>query len=123
MKFGVSDMPLNSLLGPMTLAQSSFQLARATGADSYWLPDHLNGYLPRAVMTPKYFGAARLAPDADAFVEPWTALGYLAGRNRLSRLRLGTCVTDASRRNPAVTAQAVATLHLMTPGRAVPRIR
>ena len=35
--------------------------------------------------------------------------------NRFARLRLGVGVTDASRRNPAVTAQAAATLHLITP--------
>jgi phthiodiolone/phenolphthiodiolone dimycocerosates ketoreductase len=34
-------------------------------------------------------------------------------------LRLGIGVTDASRRNPAVTAQAAATLHLITRGRAI----
>jgi phthiodiolone/phenolphthiodiolone dimycocerosates ketoreductase len=119
MKFGVAELPLDSRLGPMTLAQSGFQTARATGADSFWLPDHLNGFLPPAVMTKKYFGAARLVPDSDAFLEPWTALGYLAGKHRLSRLRLGTAVTDTGRRNPAVTAQAAATLHLMTRGRAI----
>jgi phthiodiolone/phenolphthiodiolone dimycocerosates ketoreductase len=119
MKFGVAEQLLNSRLGPMALAQSGFQTARVTGADSYWLPDHLNGLFPRAVMTRKYFGAARLIPDIDAWAEPWTALGYLAGRHRLSRMGLGTCVTDTGRRNPAVTAQAAATLHLMTRGRAI----
>jgi phthiodiolone/phenolphthiodiolone dimycocerosates ketoreductase len=34
-------------------------------------------------------------------------------------LRLGIGVTDAGRRNPAVTAQAAATLHLLTRGRAI----
>jgi alkanesulfonate monooxygenase SsuD/methylene tetrahydromethanopterin reductase-like flavin-dependent oxidoreductase (luciferase family) len=34
-------------------------------------------------------------------------------------MQLGTCVTDTGRRNPAVTAQAAATLHLMTRGRAI----
>jgi alkanesulfonate monooxygenase SsuD/methylene tetrahydromethanopterin reductase-like flavin-dependent oxidoreductase (luciferase family) len=33
-------------------------------------------------------------------------LGHLAARNRVGRLRLGVGVTDAGRRNPAVTAQA-----------------
>ena len=46
-------------------------------------------------------------------------LGHLASRNRFARLRLGVGVTDASRRNPAVTAQAAATLHLITRGRAI----
>ena len=46
-------------------------------------------------------------------------LGHLAARNRLGRLRLGVGVADAGRRNPAVTAQAAATLHLLTRGRAI----
>ena len=46
-------------------------------------------------------------------------LGHLAALNRLGRLRLGVGVTDAGRRNPAVTAQAAATLHLLTRGRAI----
>ncbi|MBU8819870.1 LLM class flavin-dependent oxidoreductase [Mycolicibacterium goodii] len=52
----------------------------------------------------------------------WTfviVLGHLAASNRLGRLRLGIGVTDAGRRNPAVTAQAAATLHLLTRGRAI----
>src|SRR4029077_4255161 len=46
-------------------------------------------------------------------------LGYLAAKNRFARMRLGVGVTDARRRNPAVTAQAAATLHLLTRGRAI----
>jgi phthiodiolone/phenolphthiodiolone dimycocerosates ketoreductase len=52
-------------------------------------------------------------------MEPWTLLGNLAARNKLGRLRLGVSVTDTGRRNPAVTAQAAATLHLLTRGRAI----
>ena len=39
--------------------------------------------------------------------------------SRSGRLRLGVGVTDTGRRNPAVTAQAAATLHLLTRGRAI----
>ena len=46
-------------------------------------------------------------------------LGHIAARNRVARLRLGVAVTDSGRRNPAVTAQAAATLHLLTRGRAI----
>ena len=119
MKFGVVEAPVHSRLGPTMTAEMGYWTARLAGADSYWLPDHLNAFLPRAVMTPKYSGIARLAPDADAFLEPWTTLGHLAGRHRFSRTRLGVGVTDTARRNPAVTAQSAATLHLMTGGRAI----
>lgn len=119
MKFGVSDLILHSRLGPMALAEMGYRTAGIGGADSYWLADHLNSLLPQAVMTAKHTGAARLVPEVDANHEPWTALGYLAGRHRFNRARLGTCVTDTGRRNPAVTAQGAATLHLMTRGRAI----
>ena len=87
--------------------------------DSFWVPDHINSLFPRAAMTKKFVGSARLIPDADAHLEPWTVLGNFAAQNRIGRLRLGVGVTDTGRRNPAVTAQAAATLHLLTRGRAI----
>ena len=102
------------------MARSSIAFAAVMGADSYWVGDHLNALVPRSVATPEYLGvAAKLVPKIDANYEPWTMLGNLAVGNRVSRLRLGVCVTDGGRRNPAVTAQAAATLHLLTRGRAI----
>ncbi|MDT5011722.1 MAG: phthiodiolone/phenolphthiodiolone dimycocerosates ketoreductase [Mycobacterium sp.] len=119
MRVGMADQLVNARYGPTALLRASHLTAAATGVDSLWIPDHLNSLLPRAIMTPKYFGAAKLVPKVDAQLEPWTMLGHLAARNRWSRLRLGTGVTDTGRRNPAVTAQAAATLHLLTRGRAI----
>ena len=104
---------------PMAVTRSSYLSAVASRADSFWLADHLNSLYPRSMAQPKYLGAARLAPKVDANLEPWTVLGHLAARNRLGRMRLGIGVTDTGRRNPAVTAQAAATLHLLTRGRAI----
>ncbi len=119
-RFGILDGIVNSRLSPTILSQASYLTAAATGADSFWVGDHLNAMLPQSVATSEYLGvAAKLVPNVDAVLEPWTMLGHLAARNRLRRLRLGVCVTDASRRNPAVTAQAAATLHLLTRGRAI----
>jgi phthiodiolone/phenolphthiodiolone dimycocerosates ketoreductase len=118
-KVGLAELPVHTRYSPTATVQAGFGTALAGRVDSFWLADHLNSLFPRSVMTPKYFGGARLAPKADAYMEPWTVLGSLAGRSRRARLRLGIGVTDASRRNPAVTAQAAATLHLMTRGRAI----
>jgi phthiodiolone/phenolphthiodiolone dimycocerosates ketoreductase len=52
-------------------------------------------------------------------MEPWTMLGYLVSRTRRTRLSLGLGVTDASRRHPAVTAQAAASLNLLARGRMI----
>ena len=119
LKVGVAEQLLNTRFSSTASARASYLAAVATGMDSFWVPDHINSLFPRAAMTPKYMGAARLIPDADAHLEPWTVLGNFAARNRLGRLRLGVGVTDTGRRNPAVTAQAAATLHLITRGRAI----
>lgn len=99
--------------------KSTRALAIATGADSIWLPDHLISVIPRSLFTPEHVAITRFVPSLDACYEPWTVLGHLAARNRLGRLRLGVGCTDTARRNPAVTAQAAATLHQLSKGRAI----
>ena len=118
-KVGVAEWAVNTRYSPTALVRAGYLTALATRMDSFWLPDHLNALWPRSIATPKYMGAARILSKIDAYLEPWTALGYLAARNRLGRMRLGIGVTDAGRRNPAVTAQAAATLHLLTRGRTI----
>jgi phthiodiolone/phenolphthiodiolone dimycocerosates ketoreductase len=118
-RVGVLENIVNSRLGPTASLRTSYLAALGSDVDSFWVPDHLNSIFPRSLFTPKYVGAATLAPSPDAYLEPWTMLGYAAARNRLGRMRLGVSVTDTARRNPAVTAQAVATLHLLTRGRAI----
>jgi phthiodiolone/phenolphthiodiolone dimycocerosates ketoreductase len=120
-RVGLADLLLYTGLGPLAMTRANYLTAVAAGADSFWVPDHLNALVPRSIATAKHMGptAAKLLPRPDAISEPWTALGYLAAKNRVARLRLGTSVTDAGRRNPAVTAQAAATLHLLTRGRAI----
>jgi phthiodiolone/phenolphthiodiolone dimycocerosates ketoreductase len=118
-RVGLSDQPLHTRYSSTALVRAGYLTAVGGGVDSFWMPDHLSSLFPRSVMTPQYAGAARLAPKIDAHYEPWTILGYLAARKRLGKRRLGIGVTDTSRRNPAVTAQAAATLHLLTGGRAI----
>ena len=116
---GLGDQIVNSRYSPTAFARADYLTAVASGVDSLWVGDHLNSLFPRSIFTPQYVGVAKLIPKIDAALEPWTLLGHLASRNRFARLRLGVGVTDASRRNPAVTAQAAATLHLITRGRAI----
>jgi phthiodiolone/phenolphthiodiolone dimycocerosates ketoreductase len=118
-RVGLSTQLLNSRYSPTMLARTNVRMATASGVDSYWVADHLNSLYPRSIATPGYLGIAKFVPKIDAQLEPWTMLGYLASRNRFTRLRLGVGVTDANRRHPAVTAQAAATLHLISRGRAI----
>ena len=118
-RVGLGTQPVNSRISPTAIPRADVLTAAAGGADSYWVGDHLNSLFPRSIADPRYLGVSHLVPKIDAVLEPWTLLGHLASRNRFARLRLGLGVTDASRRNPAVTAQAAATLHLISRGRAI----
>lgn len=119
MRVGISSQLLNSRFSPTMLARTNLRMAAFSGVDSYWAADHLNSLFPRSIATSGYLGVARLIPKVDAQLEPWTMLGHLASRNRFGRLRFGIGVTDTNRRHPAVTAQAAATLHLISRGRAI----
>jgi phthiodiolone/phenolphthiodiolone dimycocerosates ketoreductase len=118
-KVGLGNAIVHTRHSPTASTQLDYQMAAVSGADSFWVGDHLNALFPRSVATPRHLGAAKYVPKIDAQLEPWTVLGHVAARHRFTRVRLGIGVTDASRRNPAVTAQAAATLHLISRGRAV----
>lgn len=118
-RVGVMDPIIASRPAADTLTRAQYLGAVANRVDSFWVPDHLNQLFSRALWTQKYCGATKIVPKIDASMEPWTMLGHIAARNRIGRLRLGVGVTDTGRRNPAVTAQAAATLHLLTQGRAI----
>jgi phthiodiolone/phenolphthiodiolone dimycocerosates ketoreductase len=118
-RVGVADPILVAQPAADTFTRANYLGAVANRVDSFWVPDHLNQLFPRSLWQRKYCGATKLIPKVDACMEPWTMLGHIAARNRVGRLRLGVGVTDSGRRNPAVTAQAAATLHLLTRGRAI----
>lgn len=119
MRFGVADPCIHSRVSPELVLTSTRALAVAAGADSIMLPDHLIGVIPRSIYTAEHVAMTRLVPSLDACYEPWTVLGLLAARNRIGRFRLGTGCTDTARRHPSVTAQAAATLHQLSRGRAI----
>ncbi len=119
MRVGVMDPLIAARPTATAFTKADYVSAAACRVDSFWVPDHLNGLFPRSLWKEKYCGAAKILPSADAYLEPWTMLGHLAARNRIARLHLGVGVTDTGRRNPAVTAQAAATLQLLTRGRAI----
>lgn len=115
MKVGLND----ACIAPPFLLRSTQALALAGGASSFWVPDHLINVVPRSIWTSRHTGVVHLAPRSDAFLEAWTTLGWMAAKTRFSGLDLGVGVTDSGRRHPAVTAQAAATLQLLSRGRAI----
>jgi len=118
-RVGLMDPVMASRGRVDAFTRASYLGAVANRVDSYWVPDHINGQTPRPLWDKKYTASARLLSSPDAAMEAWTLLGGLAARRRSQRIRLGVGVTDTGKRHPAVTAQAAATLNLMTRGRAI----
>ena len=108
-------------LSPYGLAVADYAaVARAAdqlGLESFWMPDHL--VIPREVASAFPYsedGNAGLRPDTPVF-DAWAALAYIAAGT--SRLRLGTYVYLLALRHPFVTAKAVATVDILSGGRAL----
>jgi F420-dependent oxidoreductase-like protein len=74
-----------------------------TAVDTLWVADHL-------------LQADPASPAGEPMLEAYTALGYLAAATR--RIRLGTMVTAATFRAPALLIKAVTTLDVLSNGRA-----
>ena len=74
-RVGLGTQLLNTRLSPTAMVHATYLAAVASRVDSYWVADHLNSLVPRAIATPNYFGAAKLVPKIDAQLEPWTVLG------------------------------------------------
>src|ERR687885_1118986 len=91
------------------------QTAEDLGFDSVWISDH--------VVVPEHISSAYpYSPDGrfptaptQPYLEPLSALGYLAGRTR--RVRLGTHVLVLPYRHPLLTAKMIATLDNLSGGR------
>jgi phthiodiolone/phenolphthiodiolone dimycocerosates ketoreductase len=99
-RVGVMDQIFNSRFSPTAAMRANYLGAVAAGADSFWVGDHVSSVFARSIATSQHMGAARLVPNTDALLEPWTTLGHLATLNRLGRRRLGVGVTDSARRSP-----------------------
>ena len=76
-KVGLATEILNARHSPTALVRANYLTAVASRVDSFWVDDHLNSLLPRAIATPQYLGAAKLIPKVDAYLEPWTMLDTL----------------------------------------------
>lgn len=74
-----------------------------TAVDTLWVPDHLVQADPASAID-------------EPMLEAYTALGYLAAAT--SRIRLGTMVSAATFRAPALLIKAVTTLDVLSGGRA-----
>jgi F420-dependent oxidoreductase-like protein len=106
MKLSINVTTFDYPGGPEALRHRLTTLAAAidpTGIDTMWVGDHL-------------IQADPFADDTDPMLEAYTTLGFLASAT--TRVRLGTMVTAATYRAPALLIKAVTTLDVLSGGRA-----
>jgi probable F420-dependent oxidoreductase len=91
--------------------------AEAAGCDSVWVPEHL--IWPQTITSsyPYKGGGGPPVPSSVNLYDPWALLSAVAAVT--TTIKLGTCVYVLPLRDPLVTARAVATLDVVSNGRAI----
>lgn len=97
---------------PLLTTQLFTLFARLMRLDSIMAIDHFQNIFPTAIWDREFSWAAEQRPNPHELFDYQVFLGHLA--SRVGRMRLGVGMTDAIRRHPVVTAQAMLTLAHMT---------
>ena len=116
MKIGIVSVGLGPLSDPDTMAHVA-RTAEQCGFESLWAPDHSaipDGHQTKCPYTPD--GEIPGGPNAP-LVEPISALSFMAGLT--AKIKLGTGVMILPQRHPFYVAKEVATLDLISRGRAI----
>lgn len=102
---------------PLDPALAGVRAAEEAGFDAVWWSDHFLHWFPPGVWTPELTPMAATVRSPHAFLDPMPVIGAAAVQT--SSIRLGTAVTDAVRRHPALLAQTFLTLDHLSHGRAI----
>ena len=106
MRVGIHNVRFDFPGGPASIAPTLAATARAAedaGVSTFTLMDH-------------WFQMDQMAPATDPMLEGYTALGFVAGLTE--RMTLGLLVTGVTYRHPGLLAKIVATLDVLSGGRA-----
>ena len=101
---------------PVEAALAGVRASEEAGFDAVWWSDHFLHWFPPGVWTPDVTPMAGAVRSPHAFLDPMTVMA--AAAMGTERIRLGTAVTDAVRRHPAVLAQTFLSLDHISRGRA-----
>jgi probable F420-dependent oxidoreductase len=116
MKFGIVSLGLGPFSLPDIMAHVACTAERC-GFESVWAPDHSgipDGHQTKCPYTPD--GEIPGGPNAP-LVEPISALSFVAGLT--SKIRLGTGILILPQRHPLYVAKEVASLDMISGGRAI----
>lgn len=111
MRIGLTIFATDRTIDLPTLARE----AEARGFASLYVPEHT--HIPVSRRTPPPTGEAELADAYRRTLDPFVVLA--AAATATSQIRLGTAVALVAQRDPILLAKQVATLDLVSNGRAV----
>jgi len=106
MRVGIHAVSFNYPGAPESIAPTLATAARVAedaGVSGFTLMDH-------------WFQMEQMAPASDPMLEGYTTLGFLAGQT--STMTLGLLVTGVTYRHPGLLAKIIATLDVLSGGRA-----
>ena len=109
-KFGISMFPTDYSIQPASLAQA----AEERGFDSLFFPEHT--HIPASRATP-FPGGGELPKQYWHAHDPFVALSACAAVTE--RIRLGTGICLIIERDPITTAKVIASLDMISNGRAI----
>jgi probable F420-dependent oxidoreductase len=108
MQLGFFGINVGACARPETAARVA-QAVAAAGLDSVWTGEHVVLPDPQAPPSP--------APPRTPFLDPAVSLAFLAAHTR--RIRLATGIIILPQRNPLVLAKEIASVDVLSGGRAV----
>lgn len=116
LSFGISVANAGPFARPANAAALG-ALAEAHGFDSLWTVEHV--VIPKGYASPYPYNRSGRAPGAETsdIPDPLVWLAFVAART--TTIKLATGILILPQRNPVVTAKEVATLDVLSNGRAV----
>jgi probable F420-dependent oxidoreductase len=116
MKIGIASVGLGPFSVPDTMAHVA-HTAEQCGFESLWAPDHSAIPDPHQSKCPYTPDGEIPGGPGTPLVEPISALSFMAGLT--SKIKLGTGVMILPQRHPFYVAKELATLDLISTGRAI----